>query len=151
MSELPPIELETATAELKPATDDKRPKMPEPLPVRLIAVADVQLAAQAGKETSMDEFYVEWLGCLRIATDRGLIYQADNFRVCFELIEGMICHESYRPLQAEIPSLAEIERKVIDAEMEYVWQRGLTPGSESILLRDPCGNWVELTQKRELS
>jgi hypothetical protein len=150
MSEIEPIEVEDSAAEFKPPVDDKRPKMPEPLPVKLIAVADVQLPAQVGLESEMDRFYCGLLGLLREPVDEGLVYQADNFRVCFELVEGLIHHESYRPLQIGILALNEVEHVLIDRKMEYVRQRGLTPGSESIVLRDPSGNWVELVERREV-
>jgi catechol-2,3-dioxygenase len=150
MSELQPIELENSAGEFKPPVDDKRPKMPEPLPVKIVAVADVRLPAQAGLEKEMDGFYCGLLGFQRVEGEEALVYQADNFRVCFELIEGLIHHESYRPLQVEIASLGELERALIEAETQYVRQRGLLPGSECLLLRDPSGNWVELVERREV-
>ena len=46
----------SANIALPPA--DKRAPIPEPLPVRLIAIEDVHLPAPAGKEVELDEFYV---------------------------------------------------------------------------------------------
>ena len=57
-------------------------------------------------------------------------------------------HDSLRPLQIEIVSLVETEKKIIEAELEYSRQRGLTPGQETLLLLDPAGNWIELSEMR---
>ena len=36
----------------------------------------------------------------------------------------------------------------MEAKIEYVRQRTLTPGEESLVLLDPAGNWVELVEYR---
>jgi hypothetical protein len=59
-----------------------------------------------------------------------------------------VIHESLRPLGVEIPSLADAEKKLIDTEIEYLRQRGLTPGEETLLVLDPAGNWIELVEHR---
>jgi hypothetical protein len=51
-------------------------------------------------------------------------------------------------LGVEIPSLAEAERKLIEGRIEYIRQKGLVPGHDNILLQDPAGNWLELTEAR---
>ena len=38
---------------------------------------------------------------------------------------------------------------IIDAQREYIRQKGLIAGLESLLLRDPGGNWVEISESRE--
>jgi hypothetical protein len=131
-------------------TKDKRPKMPEPLPVRLIAVADLALPARAGAEPEMDHLYITLLGFLRQPAQSGTVYQADNFRLCFQVIEGLIAHDTYRTAQIEVESLAELELKLVESEIEYTRQRGLTPGSESLVLIDPSGNWLEITDRRRV-
>src|SRR5688500_8447719 len=55
------MELEP-TARPLPPVHDPRPRLLEPLPVRLIAVEDVRLPAPAGVETKLDAFYVVLLG-----------------------------------------------------------------------------------------
>jgi hypothetical protein len=50
----------------------------------------------------------------------------------------------------EVPSLAAAEARLVAAEIEYVRQKGVTPGQESLLLLDPAGNWVELLEMRPL-
>lgn len=151
MSESEPIEVESTASPFEPPLDDKRPKMPEPLPVRLIAVNDVILPAQTGLEQEMDALYVTILKFQRDSTTSDLIYQADNFRLCFQNQEGLIERDTYRAVQIEVQaSLAEVEAKLVEAEIEYVRQRGLTPGTESLALTDPSGNWVEIVEKRQL-
>ena len=43
------------------------------------------------------------------------------------------------------------ELKLVEAEHDYLRQRGLTPGQESLLLQDPAGNWVELFEVRRIA
>jgi hypothetical protein len=150
MPDYEPFELEQTDRPFHPA-HDPRPKMPEPLPVRLVAVADVILPATAGLECELDEFYV---AMLEFARDQSLpyelVYRADNFRLVFQLHEGLVRREEYRPLQVEVQSLIEAERKLIDRELEYIRQRGLQPGSRTLLLNDPAGNFVELVESRRV-
>lgn len=143
-------ELEPAAGDFVPPSD-ARPKMPEPLPVRLIAIADVTLPALAGLEQQMDDLYVKLLKFERAADADGLVYRADNFRLIFKIHEQPINRDSYRPAQVEVLCLADIERVLIEREMEYIRQKGLLPGSESLLLRDPSGNWVEVLESRPVA
>ena len=149
MSDSEPIPVETTAADVEASANDKRPKMPEPLPVRLIAVADVCLPAQTGHEAEMDYLYITLLGFQREPSP-GLIYLSDTFRLCFNLVEGLISRDTYRPAQIEILSLGELEHRLVEAEIEYTRQRGLTPGSESLVFLDPSGNCLEVTQRRDL-
>jgi hypothetical protein len=211
------IELADVADGASPGEPDRRARMPEPLPVRLVAVADVRLPAPAGAERALDAFYVDLLGCLRegappnprrliepllgvpgpapvtapplalglrnaedkpvgsiepAGTDAsprteaasvgssgamntstgavlpGPVYVADNFRVRFDILEGLVERESFRSLTVEVPSLAETEAKLMEAEMEYSRQRGLTLGEESLVLLDPAGNWIELVEMK---
>jgi len=137
------MELEEPTGEFKPVVDH-RPRVPEPLPVRLVSVDDVRLLAPAGLEVQLDGFYVALLGFERLVDS--LSYRAENFTLHFDIIETRpVAHESMRPQGIEVDSLRSIEHKLIDREWEYVRQKGITPGSESLLLLDPAGNWLELT------
>jgi hypothetical protein len=36
----------------------------------------------------------------------------------------------------------------MEAKIEYMRQKTLTPGQESLVLLDPAGNWVELVEYR---
>lgn len=150
MSESERIEVEAQGGLVEATAKDKRPKMPEPLPVRLIAVADVGLPGRAGCEEAMDKLYVGLLGFVRDRSEAGLVYQSETYRLCFALVEGLIVREVYRPAQIEVASLAELELKLVEAGIEYTRQRGLIPGSECLVLMDPSGNWLEITERREV-
>jgi hypothetical protein len=139
------MELEETTGEFQPA-HDLRPRIPEPLPVRLVAVEDVRLPAPPDVESKLDAFYVGLLEFERIAG--GLTYRAENFLLRFEVRPTPVVHESMRPLGVEVISLGETEKKLIAIEMEYVRQRGTTPGLDSLLVLDPAGNWVEIVEYR---
>jgi hypothetical protein len=140
-----PLQLEEARYDVKPVAD-KRLRMPEPLPVRLVSVDHVRLPAAAGVEKKLDDLYVKLLEFERVQGE--LSYRADNFNLRFELGEAPVVHESLRPQQIEVLSLLDTEKKFIEAELEYTRQRGLTRGEESILLLDPAGNWIEIVERR---
>jgi hypothetical protein len=148
-----PIELEGTPGDFQPSRDD-RPIIPEPLPVRLIAVEDVRLPAPADVEEQLDAFYVGLLEFERTADAAAageIAYRSENFTLRFDVIPGIaIVRESLRPLGVEVLSLSGTERKLLDRELEYVRQRGVTPGTESLLLLDPAGNWVEISQARRV-
>jgi hypothetical protein len=132
------------------AIEDRRRRMEEPLPVRLVAVDDVRLRAMGGIEKELDEFYVGLWEFEREAAGAGwVVYRAENFRLKFEIVaEFPVERDSLRPQGIEVMSLAEAEHKLVEAEIEYVRQRGLTPGQESLLVLDPAGNWIELIEHR---
>lgn len=142
----PSFPLEETATPLGPL-EDARPRLPEPLPVKLIAVEDVHLPALAGTEAKMDELYI---GLLEFVKDDpgSLTYRADNLSLRFSVVTGLIERDGYRPLQVEVLSLRDTEKKLIEAEQEYERQRGLTPGSEMLVLFDPSGNLVEISEAR---
>lgn len=147
MADYPPdsIELEPSAGPVsRPA--DRRPRMFEPLPVRLLTVEDARLAAVAGLETDLDDFYVGLLKCERVREGEDLAYRADNFRILFTVVERPAPREDMRPLALEIPSLADVQRELDALDIEYTWQKSLVPGQEVLLLTDPSGNWIELHQ-----
>ena len=133
-----------------PDAVDRRPRMEDPLPVRLVAIGDVHLPARTGSEAELDRFYAQMLEFVRadVPGEEGLVvtYQSDNFRLRFRLSEGLIVHADYRPTQIQVESLANAERKLIEREIEYTRQKSVSVGYESLLLQDPAGNWVELVQ-----
>lgn len=146
MSEVERLELEAATG-LTPRVDD-RARIDEPLPVKLVAVADVTLPAPAGVEVELDAFYVDLLEFERVPPQTPLHYRAENFAIRFQLQERPVEHENLRPQGIEVPSLAEVELKLIEGEHAYVRQRGVLAGTETIVMRDPAGNWIELVELR---
>ncbi len=141
--------MELASSSVLPPRD-MRPRLPEPPPVRLVTVADARLAAAAGFETQLDAFYVDLLRFEREAQAEYPIYRAENFRLVFDVIEPPVERLDFRALGIQTQSLRWVESKLIDAEIEYVRQKGLAPGIESLLLLDPAGNWIELTETRAI-
>ena len=142
------VELEPAPDNFKPVID-RRPRVPEPLPVKLVAVEDCRLPAPAGVEVQLDRFYVGLWGFERVESE--LAYRAENFLLSFDLFERPVEHESLRPLGIEVPSIADAERKLVDEKIDYVRQRGVNAGAETLLVRDPAGNWVELLETRAIA
>lgn len=141
------MELEESPEQFKPQID-RRPRVPEPLPVRLVTVDDARLPAAAGLERALDAFYVSILGFERKEPGEQIVYRADNFALWFDVIEPPVKRDDLRPLGVEVPSLAELAAKLTDAEIEHVRRRGLLPGEETIVLTDPAGNWLEVTDRR---
>ena len=149
-----PLENETS-AGATPGDADPRPRLPEPLPVRLVAVEDVRMIAPRGSEDALDAFYVGFLGFDRYAgpgAGQGeLVFRAENFLLRFHFVGGPIVHQSLRPQGVEVLDLPELEKRFIEAELEYERLRGTTPGRETLLLLDPAGNWVEIGEIRLVS
>ena len=125
--------------------------MPEPPPVWLLAVEDVRAQAGAGLEVQLDEFYS---GLLRFDRDTSeldqIVYKAENVKLCFEVVEPPLRRDDFRPIPIAVPSLSLLERDLIEREIDYLWQRGLTVGRDTLLLQDPAGNWVAITERREV-
>src|SRR5213593_2076675 len=121
-----PIELEGETG-VRPVPD-RRARMAEPLPVRLVAIADLTLPTIAGMEVELDHFYVGMLEFVRDSDMRQLIYHADNFALRFVVQELLPQRAEYRPTQIEVQSLLVAEQRLMEAKMEYVRQKTLTPG-----------------------
>jgi catechol-2,3-dioxygenase len=153
--ELEPLEPAPATS-FRPAVD-RRPRMPEPLPVKLVAVADVRLPAAAGLERKLDAFYVGLFGFERApdesdrhVADATISYRAENFTLHLAVQEPPVRRADLRPIGVEVPSLAALESTLTEAEQEYERQRGLLPGEISIVLADPAGNWVEAVEMKSV-
>jgi hypothetical protein len=137
--------------ELEPATNftlrpDRRPRVPEPLPVKLVAIKDVRLPAPAGVEVRLDAFYVGMLGFERDADLEQLVYHAENFSIRFHVIEPPAGPHDMRSIGVEVRSLADAEHLLDKEEIEYVRQRGVMSGMRSLLLLDPAGNRIELVE-----
>jgi hypothetical protein len=140
----PPIGLSEGSG-AEPVVDGN-PRMLEPPPVRLVTVQDARLPAGAGMEVMLDAFYVALLSFERDAHAEMPVYRAANFSLVFEICEPPVIRHDMRAIGIEVQSLGAIERQLIDQEIEYVLQRGLLPGDVSMLLQDPAGNWLELTE-----
>jgi len=141
------MELEPSTTEFQPIYDP-RPKLLPPPPVQLVSIADVNLRAVVGVEKELDAFYI---GLLRMEREPALeapghliVYRTENFRLRMEIVERPGPREDFRPLGVTVPSLADISKRLTDDGIEFVRQRGLWAGMDSLLLNDPAGNPVEL-------
>lgn len=147
------MELEPSTTEFQP-TDDPRPRLLPPPPVQLVAITDVTLPALAGLETQLNAFYTGFLRLEREETDQArehlLIYRAENLRLRLVNHEVPPPRLDYRPLGMVVPSLAELELRLVEAKYEFARRRGLFAGSECLVLIDPCGNYIEVSEGREL-
>jgi hypothetical protein len=142
------MELEESSFNFKPVAD-QRPRVPEPLPVRLIAVADMRIESAAGLERQLDGFYVTLLGMERIPPSGDEIgYRAENFDLYVDVLEPPVMREDFRPVRIEVKSLPEMQSRLIEAEVEYARRKGLLPGDEALVLQDPAGNWVEIIESR---
>jgi hypothetical protein len=142
-----PIELVNPTAPFRSAADTRR-RMPEPLPVKLVTIDDAHLPAAAGREVELDAFYVMMLGFARLDVPETLAYRAENFDLWFDVLEPPLERDTMRPLGIEVLSLADAQRMLIDNQIEHIRQRGLLPGHDTILLQDPAGNWIALSESR---
>ena len=78
------------------------------------------------------------------------MYRAENFCLNFEILESPPERLDYRPLRVVVPSLAEVMEKLIERGLDFTHQKGLTPGSETVLMRDPAGNIIEACDSRGL-
>ena len=143
------VQLEEPSFKFKPQ-HDRRPRVPEPLPVRLVAVNDVRLEAAAGLERQLDGFYAGLLGMQRVPGET-IVYRTDNFDLYVDVLEPPVGREDFRPLRAEVKSLAETQARLVEAEIEHVRRRGIVPGEEALVMQDPAGNWVEITQPRVIA
>ena len=125
--------------------------MTEPPPVRLLAVADIRVCAVDSVEALLDEFYLGLL-CLEreIGEPAQIVYKAENFRLCFEVVESWRPPEDFRPIDIDVPLLSLVRQQLIDRKIEFQWQKGLPPGRETLLLQDPAGNWVQIGQFKRI-
>ena len=147
------MELEPSETDFEPVSD-KRPRLWPPPAVQIVAIADVSLHALKTLEKLLDPFYVGLLGFERdpneTVSGSRIVYRAENARL------RLILHRhspgvEFRPVMVVVPSLAELTRKMTEAEIKYEIQNGLMPGSECVGVRDPAGNYVQIFQAVEFS
>jgi hypothetical protein len=123
--------------------------------VQLVAITDITLLAAAGLEKNLDQFYVGLLGferqdTLPDANDPTLVYRAANVRLNLHVVEKQPPRQDYRPAGVIVPSLEDLMRRFTDAQIAFLRQRSLMPGTESLLVNDPAGNLLEITESRML-
>jgi len=147
-----PIELDQP-AESFETEEDRRRKIEEPPPVRLVSIDDCFLWAPAGLEKQLDEFYVDLLKFEREETPADaavheLVYRAENFRVRIEVVERPLAREDFRPLTLVVELINDLAHRLTEANVDYHRQRGLVPGQDDIFLNDPAGNPVLVGEYR---
>ena len=143
------LELEPSRGPFTPPRDG-RPHLPEPPPVRLVAVEDVHVPAVSGLAPLLDAFYVDLLKFAREPAEASLTYRAENVRLVFDVQRPPVEREDFRAVTIEVPVLGDVEKKLVELEAEYERQRGLLPGHDHLVLRDPAGNWVAIGEMREI-
>jgi hypothetical protein len=144
-----PIELLEPTGFFRPRPD-RRPRMEEPLPVKLVTIGHATLVTAAGLERQLDDFYAGLLGFQRTGPEHDIVYRSETFDLTFLVEEPPVRRDTLRALGVEVQSLQELELKLIDRQIPYTRQKSLTPGRESFLLMDPAGNWLEITESRAI-
>ena len=130
------------------ATADRRRPLPPPPPVMLVTVEDARIGAAAGLERELDAFYVGLLQFEREVDVERIVYKAENFRLWVDIQEGPILRDDMRMLGVVVKSLPEAMRKFRESEIEFSRERGLTAGDERLVLLDPAGNWLRVTQSK---
>jgi len=143
------MELEPASTAFEPVADS-RPRLWPPPPVHIVAIADVALPALAGLERQLDAFYVELLQFEREsdvdAADGQIIYRAENVRLRMTMHERPAPRPDFRPLLLVVPSLPALMLRLNELEIPYVRQTGISPGSDCVVVSDPAGNVVQVSQ-----
>lgn len=133
----------------QPMAADRRPLMPEPPAVRLLVVADVHRPTAPDAEARLDRFYTELLPLVREPGDVPR-YRAERFAVVFDLVDPPVTRDAYQPLGIELYDLAPVEQALLELGYDFERVTGLVPGADALLLQDPAGNWVALTEYREV-
>jgi hypothetical protein len=129
---------------------DARKRLEEPLPVTLEAVADMHVPTPRVPREEFDRLYLTILEFAPLPDPHYLVYRAENFNLRFDLPRRELLHSDYRYVKIVVQSLAATEAKLVEAEIEYQRQKGITPGQESLLLTDADGNWLEIREHREI-
>ncbi len=155
--DLSPTTSSTPSAEelQRAATEDTRPTLPEPPPVRLVAVGDVSLEAPFGLERKLDEFYVGLLRFVKEDDDvpdgsAALIYAAERFDLRITLSLEPPDRQSCRPLGVMVWFFDEVIEHLESQAIDYSRVHGLFAGQDAILLPDPAGNWVAVGNLKEV-
>jgi hypothetical protein len=141
-----PIDLDQPIGPFKPAPD-LRPRIPEPLPVKLVAVADMRIKGTTGMRLAFDGFYMGVLGFGPVDDPEAWAYQTENFQLIVEGVEGLVERLDYRPVPVVAASLAAIIERLNEREIPFERQRGLQVGQFSLRVLDPSGNGVEVSEE----
>ncbi|MEM7809300.1 MAG: hypothetical protein AAF561_14415 [Planctomycetota bacterium] len=130
------------------ARDDRRPRLPEPPPIRIEAVADVHLPMSAGLEVELDDFYTRLLPMVRREGEFPA-YDAEDFGIVFDVVETRPDRDELRPVLLRVRGFDVFFTMLQEQQIEFQHLRGVGPGDDAVLLRDPAGNWVQVAAWRE--
>jgi hypothetical protein len=140
------MELDQPSEPFEPAPDG-RPKIPEPLPVKLVAVADIRIKGTTGMRLAFDAFYIGVLGFGTVSQPEVWAYQAENFQLIVDGVEGLVERVDYRPVMVIAASLAAIVERLNEGEIAFEALRGIQAGQFSVRVLDPSGNGVEVSEE----
>lgn len=131
---------------------DLRPRLDEPPPVMIWAVADVVLPSAAGLERSLHAFYVDLLRLRREPDEPGvLVFRADRHALRLDVLEPPVERDTVRPtrLSVDVP-LTELAEQLSQREISFEWITELEVASRHLLLQDPAGNWLAIDHRSPL-
>lgn len=139
------MELEEPTSHVQPPNDPRR-RLPEVPVVWVDVIEDVVLPCLVGAEEATDRLYAQQLRFERLMTDDRLsrVYRAENAVVRLQIMQTLPAKRDLRPLMLSIPHLDDFLKLLIEDEIPYEWQRGITPGTDRLLFRDASGNWLSV-------
>ena len=141
-------------ATIQASREDDRPKLPEPPPVAMVAVQDVQLPMIAGLEHRLDEFYRDLIGFERVERQadmgEGPVYRSANHDLVFHVLEVPDEGRGARPIGIQTSRYQDIVQRLIDMNVDFEVVRGVTAGAEELLMQDPAGNWIALSPVHEV-
>lgn len=144
------MELDKPDFDFTPPPPDRRPTLPEPLPVRLISVADVRLPCPADPTLgpALDDFYVRLLQFRRLPSDEHHhFFMSDNHALILQAQNRPVQHDRIAPTMIEVDHRQPIRQHLLEHQIEHEWMRGLTAGGDYLLLQDPAGNWVGILER----
>jgi hypothetical protein len=146
-----PVELSSTApaATLKALSEaaeaDDRPMLDEPPPVKVLAVRDVELQAADDELPAVAAFYAGLLG-LKPLDARTF----GSATVDLRLVPPEGERDSLKPLGLQAQHYKQIVERLQMDEVDFEIVRGLVAGGDTILLRDPAGNWVGIGEWREV-
>lgn len=176
------IDLEPGNPEFDPIkAADARRRMPEPPPVKVLAIADVILLTTPGSEKFLDTLY---LSVLRFDSDEtaGKPRYAETFSSPSDAAERLpgkglppsttkpgprtyhgenfsvhyhptatLTPQQLKLIQFQVPSLEEIVKRLLEYEISYERFRGITLGQLHLQLTDPAGHVIQIFESRQIS
>ncbi len=122
--------------------------LPEPPPVWVEAVTDVQLPMTAGLEVELDAFYTQLLPFVRSDGDPPR-YEAENVAIGFVVHETPPDRGHARPTMMKLRHFVSFVTRLQEDQVPFDAIRGIGPGDDAVLLRDPAGNWLQIFDWRD--